>query len=351
MRPCSEGSSVQWFSVQESGPYLGVESLPCRDWALAILSFFFDLTDRFLARGVCKHKNSKRSIRMEKLIEGYGLIEGPVWDDRRGLLFSDVTFGGVYCYGLNGDVSTIFEYRRGIGGMALHEEEGLVVSGRNISFKPFSGGSTVLLLDQDEENDNIGYNDITTDAEGRIYAGSLGASPVFDDGRDPTPGCLYLSDLDGTARVVARDVQLTNGLGFSPDGRILYHSDTRRKTVFCYPVAEDGSLGAKEPFAVLDDGSPDGLVVSEDGAVWVALAGGGSGVAVFEADGGFREKITIPLPMCTSLCFGGEDLKDLCIVTGSDGTGSERGAAIFRYRTEVAGLPVPLARVPLPSEP
>ena len=286
---------------------------------------------------------------MDKLTEGYGLIEGPVWDNQRGLLFSDVTFGGVYCYGVDGEVSTIFEYRRGIGGMALHEKEGLVVSGRNISFKPFSGGGTVLLLDQDEANDNIGYNDITTDEKGRIYAGSLGASPVFDDGREPIAGCLYLIDLDGTARVVARDIQLTNGLGFSPDGRILYHSDTRRKTVFCYAVADDGSLGSKQPFAVLDDGSPDGLVVSEDGAVWVALAGGGAGVAILEADGAFRETIAIPLPMCTSLCFGGRDLKSLYIVSGSDGTGSEKGAAVFVHRTDVAGLPVPSARVPLPS--
>ena len=285
------------------------------------------------------------------MTEGYGLIEGPVWDPQRGLLFSDVTFGGVHCYGLDGNVSTVFEYRRGIGGMALHEAGGLVVSGRNISFKSFTLGDTVLLLDRDEDNDNIGYNDITTDEEGRVYAGSLGASPVFDDGREPRAGDLYLLDLDGGSRVVARDIQLTNGLGFSPDGKTLYHSDTRRQTVYCYSVADDGSLGEKQPFVTVDTGAPDGLVVSEDGAVWVALAGGGQGVAVFEADDTFREQIAIPLPMCTSLCFGGNDLRDLYIVSGSDGADSERAGAIFMCRTEVAGLPVTLAKVPLTPNP
>jgi len=160
---------------------------------------------------------------VDELTRGYGLIEGPVWDDGRGLLFSDVLKGGVFCLDAQGQVSTVFEHRRGIGGMSLHESGGLVVSGRNISFKYFSGGPTLTLLERDEANGNVGYNDITTDSTGRIYAGSLGASPVFDDGREPASGDLYLIDLDGTSRVVAQDIQLTNGLGFSPDGRRLYH--------------------------------------------------------------------------------------------------------------------------------
>ncbi len=284
---------------------------------------------------------------MDTLADGYGLIEGPVWDPERGLLFSDVTFGGVYCLGRDGKVSTVFEHRRGIGGMALHAAGGLVVSGRNISFKSFTPSDTILVLDRDEDNDNIGYNDIATDRKGRIYAGSLGASPVFDDGREPKAGDLHLIDLDGSARIVARDIQLTNGLGFSPAGEILYHSDTRRQTVYCYPVAGDGSLGEKKPFVTVDRGSPDGLVVSEDGAVWVSLAGGGQGVAVFEANGTFREHIEIPLPMCTSLCFGGDNLTELYIVSGSDSAGSDKAGAVFMCRTEVPGLPVPLARVSL----
>lgn len=280
---------------------------------------------------------------MEALTEGYGLIEGPVWDTRRGLLFSDVLFGGVFALAADGAVSTLFEHRRGIGGMALHEAGGLVVSGRNIAYKPFDGGATVTLLDRDTENDLVGFNDITTDSAGRLYAGSLGSSPVFDDGREPQAGDLYLVDLDGSARKVAEDVQLTNGLGFSPDGSTLYHSDSRRQTVFKYSVAANGDLGEKIPFVTTERGSPDGLVVSEDGAVWVALAGG-SGVGVFDADGNERAFIEIPIPMCTSVCFGGADLKDLYIVSGSNGTGKEKGGAVYRARADVAGVPVAMAR-------
>ena len=267
---------------------------------------------------------------MDQLAQGYGLVEGPVWEDGKGLLFSDVLFGGVFRLNLDDAVETVFEHRRGIGGMALHEAGGLIVSGRNLSFKPFSGGATVTVLEQDEPAGVVGFNDLTTDAKGRIYAGALGASPVFDDGREPRAGDLYLVDLDGSARVVAQDVQLTNGLGFSPDGGTLYHSDSRRQTVFCYSVAADGALGEKREFVKTDGGAPDGLAVCEDGTVWVALAGG-SGVGVYSASGVQQDLIEIPQPICTSLCFGGTDRRDLYIVSGSEGSQSERAGAVFPH--------------------
>lgn len=277
------------------------------------------------------------------LAQGYGLIEGPVWDQTRGLIFSDVLNGGVFCLGVDGAVTEVFAHRKGIGGMALHENDGMVVGGRNIAFKPFGGGDTVILLDRDLDNHNVGFNDLTTDTAGRIYAGSLG-SAVFDPHAQPHPGKLHLIDLDGSSRVVAEDVRLTNGLGFSPDGATLFHSDSRQQAVFRYDVLADGLLGPKEVFVRIETGAPDGLVVSQDGAVWVALAGGG-GVGVYEPDSTFRELIEIPQPMCTSVCFGGGDLKDLYIVTGSEGAGGENRGSIFKHRTAVAGVPVPPARV------
>jgi xylono-1,5-lactonase len=287
---------------------------------------------------------------VETLSGGYGLVEGPLWVPGRGLMFSDVLNGGVFCLAANGSVSPVFEHRRGIGGLALHEAGGLVVSGRNISFKPFDGGETVVLLDRDPAAGNVGYNDFTTDGAGRIYAGSLGRSPVFDnDGENPdATGSLWLIDLDGSARVVADDVRLTNGLGFSPDGRTLYHSDSAIRTVWCYPVRANGDLGPREVLTETPRGVPDGLAVAEDGSVWVALAGGGHGAAVFDTRGAETGFVEIPEPMCTSLCFGGDGLRDLYIVSGSEGSGSAAGGAVHRWRAPVAGCPVAPARVRLP---
>ena len=285
---------------------------------------------------------------MDKLADGYGLIEGPVWHTERGLLFSDVQAGGVYAVTPLGAVSTVFEHRRGIGGMALHANgEGLVVSGRNLAYKPFDGGPTVELHAQSAGNAAVGFNDITTDSVGRVYAGELGGSP-FDETRG-TPGDLWMLDLDGSASVVGHDILLTNGLGFSPDGRTLYHSDSLRAAVMQYDVHDDGTLGPKQHFADMVRGHPDGLVISEDGAVWVALASGGGGVGVYNPDGTHRAHIAIPVPMCTSVCFGGADLRQLYIVSGSDGAESDRAGAVFVTEADVSGLPVAPARVAVSS--
>ena len=144
---------------------------------------------------------------------------------------------------------------------------------------------------------------------------------------------------------------LTNGLGFSPDGRLLYHCDARRELVRVYDVGDDGSVGHWRAFAATGPGSvPDGLKVAADGSVWVADAHGGR-VAVFGADGRHRRDIPVPRPMVTSLCFGGDDLKDLYIVTGSRGGPSESCGTVYRLRSDVAGLPLPPARVWRLAEP
>ena len=284
---------------------------------------------------------------MEALATGYGLVEGPLWVAGRGLLFSDVLNGGVFCIDPHGAVTSVFEHRRGIGVMALHEANVLVVSGRNVRCKHFDGGSTVKIMYSDPDAGIVGFNDLTTDAAGRIYAGSLGSSPVFEDGREPAAGELWLIDLDGSHRPVAPDIRLTNGLGFSPDGRTLYHSDSGVRSVNCYTVADNGDLGPKEVFVQTSEGVPDGLCVAQDGSVWVALAGGGHGVAVYAADGTRQDFLEIPVPMCTSVCFGGNDLKDLYVVSGSDGTGRENAGTVYRERVGVAGVPVAPARVAL----
>lgn len=282
---------------------------------------------------------------MEKLASGYGLIEGPVWDPSRGLIFSDVINGGAYCLSADGTVEPVVAHRKGMGGMALHDDGGLVVSGRNISYKPAGGGDTVVLLTADESRGEMGFNDLTTDAEGRVYAGSVAFRPVGSDD-EPRPGALYRIDLDGSAHRVADGIQLTNGLGVSPDGSKLYHSDSLTHEVWVYEVGNGGTLSERTVFAHLgDDSTPDGLVVDEEGAVWVADARGGR-VCVFGSDGTDRPAIEVPLPMVTSVCFGGQDMRDLYVVTGSRDAGSDTAGTVFRFRTEIAGLDVAPARVP-----
>lgn len=280
---------------------------------------------------------------MDRVATGYGLIEGPVWDPKAGLYFSDVMNGGVFLLDRAGKVTQAIDRRRGIGGMALHEAGGIVVGGRDIAWMSLTDSSSKTLLAQSDIPGAVGFNDLTTDAAGRIYVGSL-AYKVFG-GEPIKPGHLHVIDLDGRMRTLSDGVMLTNGLGVSPDGKWLYHSDARAPLVRVYDVKPDGSVGPWRKFASLgDDRVPDGLKVAADGSVWVADAHGGR-VAVFNPDGSHRKDIAVPLPMVTSLCFAGDDLKDLYIVTGSRGGPSANCGSIFRTRADVPGLPLAKAKV------
>jgi gluconolactonase len=283
---------------------------------------------------------------MQEVATGFGLVEAPLWVEGKGLYFSDVLNGGVHLLDRQRQVSLAVPKRRGVGGMARHESGGLVMGGRDIAFAPLETDlAPKVFLTREDIPGATGFNDLTTDRAGRVYVGSL-AFVVFG-GEEPKPGCLHVIDLDGATRIVSQGVLLTNGLGFSPDGARLYHSDARAGHVRAYDVSADGSLGPPSIFADLGAGHvPDGLKVASDGSVWVADARGGR-VAVYNSDGGHRVDIRAPLPMVTSLCFGGADLKDLYIVTGSDGGPRENCGTIFHLRTDVAGLPLPEARIPL----
>ncbi|MDB5483162.1 MAG: Gluconolactonase [Caulobacteraceae bacterium] len=278
---------------------------------------------------------------MQEVVTGYGLIEGPVWDRDMGLYFSDVRDGGIHLLDHTGEVTIVLPRRRGVGGIALHAEGGLVFGGRDISWSPLDGGEGKVLLAATDAPGAIGFNDLTTDAAGRIWVGSL-AFRVFG-GEEPKPGSLHVIGLDGSMRTVAGGVMLTNGLGFSPDGRRLYHSDTRSQMVRVYDVDANGEVVEWRPFVAFD-GAADGLKVAADGSVWVADAQG-SRVAVFNPDGTHRRDLPVPLPMVTSLCFGGADLRDLYVVTGSDRAPSETSGTVFRTRVDVPGQPLPPCRV------
>jgi len=178
---------------------------------------------------------------------------------------------------------------------------------------------------------------------GRVYVGSLEINPLGPDSRR-RPGRLYRIELDGSATTLAEDVLLSNGLGLSPDGRALYHSDSLRGVVWRYAVDVDGEVTGRAVLLDVGDQTPDGLAVAADGSVWVALAHAGA-VAVVDPDGRRRADLRCPVPMVTSVCFGGADLTDLYVVTGSDGAPAEVGGGVYRATGIGPGLAVAPARV------
>jgi gluconolactonase len=275
---------------------------------------------------------------LETLAYGYGLLEGPRVDDADNLFFSDVTNGGVYRRSPDGAVSTVVPRRRGVGGIALHADGGVVVSGKNICH--VKNGETRLLF---QREDIPGFNDLFTDSAGRVYVGSLRSDPFKEGAR--VPGELWRIDGEGKVVQMYDDVGLTNGIGFSPDGRQIYHADSAGPHIMVHDVAPDGTMSNRRAIARMSGGTiPDGLCVDEAGCLWVAVYGGHC-AARYTPEGKLDRKVEVPAKAVTSVCFGGKDRRDLYIVTADNTEDAGRKGTIFRTRVDVAGVPVPLARV------
>ncbi len=280
------------------------------------------------------------AAQLETLAFGFGLLEGPRVDRDDNLYFSDVPNGGVYRRSPSGETEVVVPKRRGVGGIAIHADGGVVISGRDICH--VHDGETRVLF----QSDAPGFNDLMTDAAGRVYCGTIRSDP-FDESGPRTPGEAYRIDLDGTVTEIYGDVSLTNGIGFSPDGATIYHSDTVRNHVIAHDIeADEGgdryvnrrAIGEAEGFL------PDGLAVDEQGVVWVADYGGGAVVGL-APNGEPAGRIEVPSNQITSVCFGGSDRRDLYIVTADNREDPARLGTIFRTRVDVAGLAAPLARV------
>jgi gluconolactonase len=278
-------------------------------------------------------------LEFETLAWGYGLIEGPRVDARNNLYFSDVRGGGVYVRSPDGEIETVVPRRRGVGGIAIHADGGLVISGRNICH--VHEGTTRVLFERD---DIPGFNDLFTDSAGRVYVGSMRSDPFDAFGRKRIPGELWRIDGEGQAVELYSGVELTNGIGVSPDGRRLYHSDTTARKIHVHDLTPEGEVSNRGVFSKADIEFPDGLCVDEEGAVWVASYGGGS-VLRYTPEGDLDRRVRVPARDVTSVCFGGADRRDLYVVTADNTDVPERKGTIFRTRSDVAGLPAPLARV------
>ena len=274
---------------------------------------------------------------IETLAYGYGLVEAPRVDPAGNLWFSDATMGGVHRRARDGTIETIIPKRRGVGGMALHADGGVVVSGKDVSH--VRDGMTRILLTVEGA---LGFNDLTTDRRGRVFVGSMRSPAMVME--DRVPGELWRIDGEHSATQVYGDVEFANGVGFSPDERTIYHSNYSAGVVLAHDLADDGSAVNRRVFARMPKGNPDGLAVDESGCVLVALAPGG-GVARFHPDGSLERIIDVPSRFVTSLCFGGDDRRDLYIVTADNSDDISRGGTIFRTHVDVPGLIAPLARV------
>jgi len=278
-------------------------------------------------------------MELETLASGYGLVEGPRTDADNNLYFTDVFGGGVYRRSPDGEIVTLVDGRMMVGGLLLHAEGGLVMSGPTVVH--WRDGEMRDLLARDGVNS---FNDCHTDAQGRVYVGAI-RSDLQDLKAEKVPGECYRLGADGAADELYGGIEVSNGIGFSPDGTTLYHVDSTSKGVIAHDVIGD-TLSNRRHIgrAAFERGIPDGMCVDADGNLWVAHVGGRR-VVKLSPDGDELDEIPVPAKAVTSVAFGGPEMSEMYIVTADNLDDESLRGTIFRCAPGVAGAPTPLATV------
>lgn len=187
------------------------------------------------------------------------------------------------------------------------------------------------------DDPRVRMNDGCCDPRGRLIAGSM----AYD--ATPDAGVVLRFDADLAISTVLAHTTVSNGIGFSPDGRRAYYVDTMTHRIDVFDVVE-GELRGRRTFVTIpeEQGLPDGLTVAADGSVWVALWGG-SAVHGYDASGALVETIALPVPQVSACTFGGDDLGTLYITTSAQGLSADHGTdagSVYAVRPGVHGVSV-----------
>lgn len=273
------------------------------------------------------------------------LGEGLRWDDRRNeVLAVDILAGRVYRGQVDkdGGLNLVRSYQvpGTVGAIVpVQDDEGwILAAGRGFMHLSVEGDLRPIV---DVAPVGTRMNDGACDPQGRFWAGTLA-----HDFR-PGGGALYRLDCDGHVEVVLRDLTISNGLGWSPDGATMYLVDSGPRVVHAFDFhAETATVSDGRALATVPEGigTPDGLTVDADGDIWVAIYNGGR-VHRYSPNGVLRESLFLPATQSTSCAFAGPKLNWLYVTTVTEGWSDEQRQAeptaglIYRFDTDATGRP------------
>lgn len=277
-----------------------------------------------------------------ELIADYACVtgEGPLWHpEEQRLYWVDIPPGKIFRYDpATGQHDQFYQGSEAIGGFTFQEDGSLLLFGARGAIGILRDGEVTAIIPEIAEEADGRFNDVIAAPGGRVFCGTM---PT-----DAHDGRLYRLDPDGTLTTLLEGVTVSNGLGFTPDRRGIYHTDTSKKTITLFDFDKTtGAISNARSFLDLngkgEEGMPDGMTVDAEGCVWSARWDGGVLVR-YAPDGSELLRVAFPARKVSSAVFGGPDYADLYITTagGHDKASNGPGAgALFRLRPGVRGVP------------
>ncbi|MFD9541057.1 SMP-30/gluconolactonase/LRE family protein [Streptomyces sp. NPDC060022] len=240
------------------------------------------------------------------------LGEGPTWDPAAGrLIWVDILSSRIHTYDPSSGRRTVMATEQHVGAAKPRAGGGLVVNLRD-GVGLYDRDGAFSWLARDPVAGRRG-NDAAVAPDGALWAGTM----RYDERE--AGGSLSRIGPDGSVAVVPDAVAVSNGTGWSPDGRLMYYIDSPTRRIDVFDV-EGEHIHRRRPFAVVEPGAgwPDGLTVDAEGCVWTALWDGAA-VRRYTPDGRLDLVVELPVRRPTACAFGGPDLADLYISSARTG--------------------------------
>ena len=266
------------------------------------------------------------------------LGEGPVWDPAANCLYwIDIKRPAVYRYEPGLGQTGVWALPTAVGCISPVVGGQLLLADRDgFALLDPADGQLTRVGDPEPECPENRFNDGKVDRAGRFWAGTVYEQAVRE------AGSLYRLDPNLEITKCVSGLTCPNGIGWSPDNRTMYFTDTMRRIIWAYEYDfGSGDLGGRRVFAQLEanDGLPDGLTVDAQGYVWSAVWDGWRLIR-FAPDGTLDREIHLPVQRPTSCMFGGPLLDTLYVTSASIGVeGAPLSGGLFAIQPGVTGLP------------
>lgn len=263
-------------------------------------------------------------IRIEKIAAGQFYAEGPVWSREGFLLWSDPPAQKIMKW-VPGEKITVFREQSGAAyGNAMDVKGNLYTceaKARRVTRTDKKGAVEVLADKWDGKRLNA-PNDIVVRRDGHVYF----TDPAFGNqtaSRELDFYGVYHIPPKGPMELIAKPKGRPNGVALSPNGKILYVSNSDERAIYAYDLDGKGAATNERVFVSKVVGAPDGICVDEKGNLYVTA----EGLAVYSADGKLIH--TIELAETPRNCaFGDPDFQTLYITALT---------SVYRIRLDVKG--------------
>lgn len=270
--------------------------------------------------------------------------EGPVWHSQEGSLYwvNFVEQYQVLRFSPQTRRQEVFETGIPVMALGIRKAEGFIAATakgiatwdtQRKTFEPF--------CDPLAGRKGVRFNDAATDIQGRFWVGTMNdTDPSAPDGE------LFCVQGDGSSQVMDKNITVANGIGWSPDRKTMYFTDSFRHSIYAYDYDSGaGTIANRRTFVQTspDAGIPDGLTVDSEGFVWSAFWGGWK-VVRYNPEGKADREYRLPVPNPTSCAFGGKRLDELYITSASLGLSKEekeqhaQSGDLFCLRAGIAGM-------------